>query len=87
LSTDKLAKKEEAFSILKSKNLPLRNFIFTGDDQYKLIDLIDPEWNGALPYLLLIEPGGKIIFKNQGLTDILELKKKIVEHPLLGRYY
>jgi len=87
LSADKLAKKEEALSVLKNKNLPIRNFIFTGDDQYKLIDIVDPEWNGALPYMLLIEPGGKIIYKNQGLTDMLELKKKIVEHPLLGRYY
>jgi thiol-disulfide isomerase/thioredoxin len=87
LSADKLAKKEEALSVLKSKNLPIRNFIFTGDDQYKLIEIVDPEWNGALPYMLLIEPGGKIIYKNQGLTDMLELKKKIVEHPLLGRYY
>jgi len=87
LSADKLAKKEEALSVLRNKNLPIRNFIFTGDDQYKLIDIVDPEWSGALPYTLLIEPGGKIIYKNQGLTDMLELKKKIVEHPLLGRYY
>jgi thiol-disulfide isomerase/thioredoxin len=87
LSADKLAKEEEALSVLKSKNLPIRNFIFIGDDQYKLVDIVDPEWNGALPYMLLIEPGGKVIYKNQGLIDMLELKKKIVEHPLLGRYY
>jgi thiol-disulfide isomerase/thioredoxin len=87
LSADKPSKKDEALSVLKSKNLPVRNFIFSRDDQYKLIELIDPEWNGALPYTLLIEPGGKVIYKNQGLVGMLELKKKIVENPLLGRYY
>jgi thiol-disulfide isomerase/thioredoxin len=87
LSSDKPSKKDEALSILKSKNLPIRNFIFSHDDHYKLIELIDPEWNGALPYTLLIEPGGKVIYKSQGLVNLLELKKKIVEHPLLGRYY
>jgi thiol-disulfide isomerase/thioredoxin len=87
LSADKPEKKDEALTILKSKNLPVRNFIFSRDDQYKLIELIDPEWNGALPYTLLIEPGGKVIYKNQGLVDMLELKKKIVDHPLIGRYF
>ncbi len=51
------------------------------------MEAIDPEWNGAIPYSLLIEPGGKVIFRNQGIADILELKKNIVENPLLGRYY
>ena len=50
-------------------------------------EAIDPKWNGALPYTLLVEPGGKIVYSYQGPVDLLELKRAIVEHPLMGRYY
>ena len=65
----------------------MANYLFDSDDKYALIEAVDPAWNGALPYTLLIEPGGKVVFTCQGAVDLLGLKKKIVENPLLGRYY
>jgi hypothetical protein len=55
------------------------------DDKYNLIEAIDKDWQGALPYTLLIKPGGEIIYKKAGAIDALELKKVIVQQ--LGRYY
>jgi hypothetical protein len=78
---------EKAYAFLKSKHSALDNYIFDGQDKYVLIETVDPDWDGALPYSLLIEPGGNIVFTSQGIVDLLELKKKIVENPLLGRYY
>lgn len=65
----------------------VQNYIYTEGDNYKLIEAVDSEWNGALPYTLLIEPGGKIVWKFQGSVNITELKKAIVNHPLIGRYF
>ena len=66
----------------------LTNYIFTNEDKYALIEAIDPDWNGALPYTVLVEPGGKIVFKQQGaLENAIALRKIIVEHPMIGRYY
>lgn len=52
---------------------------------YDLIEAVDKEWQGALPYTMLIAPGGKIIYKIDGPIDPLTVKQKIVEY--LGRYY
>ena len=52
-----------------------------------MIELINPEWSGVLPYTLLIEPGGKLVYDHEGPIDPLALKREIVEHPMIGRYY
>jgi hypothetical protein len=36
---------------------------------------------------MLIEPGGKVIYREQGIINPLKMKKLIVDHPLIGRYY
>jgi thiol-disulfide isomerase/thioredoxin len=87
ISADKPEKYDETLSFLKQKQSAITNYIFNNPDKYVLIEAIDPGWNGALPYSMLIEPGGKVIYTCQGAVDLLQLKKKIVEHPLLGRYY
>lgn len=87
LSADQPDKKDEALKLLQAKHAPVQNYIYSNDDRYRLIEQIDPEWNGSLPYSLLIEPGGKIVYKNNGIVDLPELKKVIVEHPKLGRYF
>ena len=63
------------------------NYIFNIDDKYRLIDAIDPKWQGALPYTLLVEPGGKIVWSKEGPVDVQALKTAIVEDPAVGRYY
>jgi thiol-disulfide isomerase/thioredoxin len=87
LSADKPEKYNETLNFLMAKHSAAANYIFDSDDKYSLIEAVDPEWNGALPYTLLIEPGGKVVYTCQGVVDLLGLKKRIVEHPLLGRYY
>lgn len=87
VSTDNPDSKNKAQKFLDKENAALQNFIYTEKDKYQLIELVDSAWAGALPYTLLIEPGGNIIIREQGIVDILELRKTIVEHPLLGRYY
>ena len=57
------------------------------DDKYQLIEAIDPKWQGALPYTVLVEPGGKIVYGKQGRINPSEMKKKIVENSLIGRFY
>ena len=51
------------------------------------MEAVDPEWAGALPYTVLVEPGGKRVYSQQGSIDPLELRRLIVDHPLIGRYY
>ncbi len=87
ISVDNMDKMEEALDVLTELQVPLNNYIFDGNKKEEFIELIDPEWRGALPYSIIIEPGGNVIYKNQGIVNTMELKKLIVEHPLMGRYY
>lgn len=87
LSADNPEHEDKALAFLKSKRSPVKNYLYDGTDKYKMIEAVDPKWNGALPYTLLVAPGGEIVYSYQGVVDMLELKKAIVEHPLMGRYY
>lgn len=87
ISADDPDNKEKVFSFLKKKQSSVQNYLFNADDKYKLIEAIDPKWQGALPYTILVEPGGKIVYAKQGAVNIPDLKKMIVENHLIGRYY
>ena len=87
LSADKPENADQVLEFLQAKHSPIRNYLFNSSDKYALIEAINPDWNGALPYSMLVEPGGKVIYAVQGSVNLIELKKKIVEHRLMGRYY
>jgi len=87
LSTDKESKKDNALKFLTKSQSAVTNYIYSEDDKYAMIEAVDPDWNGALPYTILIEPGGKKVWSYQGHVDFLELKKAIVDHPMIGRYF
>ena len=87
ISTDKPERKEKVLSFLKEQEASNKNYIFSGNNIYQLIEAIDPDWKGALPYTILVEPGGKIVYRQQGSIDPLKLKKLVVYHPMIGRYF
>src|SRR5664279_603893 len=86
ISADNPEKKDKVLKMLRSLHAANTNYLFNSDDKYKLIDAIDVKWNGAIPYTILVEPGGKIVYANQGEIDPSELKTKIVDNKLIGRY-
>ena len=85
LSADKMGSKEKALNFLKKKQASNTNYIFAGEDIYDLIDVVDKEWQGSLPYTALIDPEGNVLYKVEGTIDPAALKSKIVNY--LGRYY
>ena len=85
ISADKQLRKPEVLKFLLKQEASNKNYIFDRDDVYKLIEAVDPEWQGALPYTILVSPEGKIVFRQSGIIDILELRTAIVEK--IGRYY
>jgi peroxiredoxin len=87
ISTDDSAARGKALAFLQKQQASSPNYIFTGDDKYKLISAIDPRWQGALPYSVLIEPGGKVVYAHQGAIDPEMLRKLIFDDPYMGRIY
>jgi thiol-disulfide isomerase/thioredoxin len=87
ISADKLTQKENVLKFLKKQEASNKNYIFNKDDVYELIEAVDPKWQGALPYTIVIEPGGKVIYRKQDTIDPLSMKKLIVGSSYIGRYF
>ncbi len=85
ISADAVEDREAALTFLKKQQASSRNYIFNMDDKYQLMAALDKESPGALPYTILVEPGGKIIYRVLGELSPLDLKRAIVER--VGRYY
>ena len=81
------ARKQKALNFLTGRQASNKNYLFNIDNKYALIEAVDPNWQGALPYTLIVEPGGKIFYAKQNVIDPAKMKKMIVEHPLIGRFY
>lgn len=85
VSMDKPTNEERALEFLTENQASNKNYLWTGGTSYEAVDIIDPDWQGSLPYTLLVKPGGEIVFRHEGPVDILELRKAIINH--LGRYF
>ena len=87
LSMDNPNQEEKVLKFLKSKYSAVPNYLIDTEDKYAVIEVVGNDWDGSLPITLLIEPGGKIAYKKMGEIKALELKRAIVDHPMIGRYY
>jgi peroxiredoxin len=85
LTTDPRDQKETALKILKKHYVSCTNYIFAGDDRDKLAEIVDPGWEGPVPYTILIAPGGKIVKRWKDEIDPANLKSEISN--LLGKTY
>ena len=85
VSADSPGKADRVLSFLKKNQASCTNFLFNSENKYELIEAVDKDWPGSIPYTLLVAPGGEIIYRRLGMIEPLELKKAIVGH--LGRYY
>jgi thiol-disulfide isomerase/thioredoxin len=75
--------KDVVLRFLEKHHASTRNLYFGETDKYKLMEALDPDWNGALPHTLLLAPNGEVLFRQTGEIDFLELRRKIV--PALNR--
>ncbi len=72
--------KDEALAFLKKQKATNSNVFFGDTDKYKMMEAFDPDWNGALPYTMLIDPTGEVLYKVQGPIDALKVKRIIVKY-------
>ncbi|HEY8780088.1 MAG TPA: redoxin domain-containing protein [Mucilaginibacter sp.] len=90
INTDGPANCNQALKFLQQSQASATNFIFNSGDKHELNGAVDPmsaKWQADLPFTLLVEPGGKIVYAKHGVIDAAEVKKAIVDDPVIGRYY
>ena len=67
----------QLLEFLKKEQASSLNLIFASADREKLMDAFDSNWQGAVPYSVLIDPNGKVIYHEMGSIDFLALKRAI----------
>jgi thiol-disulfide isomerase/thioredoxin/peroxiredoxin len=77
INADKLSRKDNVLKFLQKNEASNKNYIFSSDNNTELVEAVDPQWNGALPYSLLVEQGGKVLYRVQGPLNINEVRKLI----------
>jgi peroxiredoxin len=85
ISLDEPEQKEAALKALKEQHVAATNYLSTVESKDKLADLLDKEWQGPVPYTLVIAPGGKVLYRKSGPLEPLAVKRAVVE--FLGRTY
>jgi hypothetical protein len=85
ISADSPVRRSRVFSTLKKQQVSGRNFLFNSNNKYDLMAAIDKDLLCGVPCTILIQPGGKVIYRKIGLIEPLEVKKAVVGY--LGRYY
>jgi thiol-disulfide isomerase/thioredoxin len=86
ISMDEDDRKDRALKQLKDLHVSSKNYILKTDgDRDAAMTNLDEKWEGPLPHTVIIAPGGKILYRNTGGIDPLEVKRVIVGY--LGRTY
>jgi peroxiredoxin len=78
VSVNRPDEEKNVLGFLKQKQASAKNLIFASADREKLINAFDPDWQGPVPYTLLIGPDGKILYRETGSIDPLMVKRAIV---------
>lgn len=61
------------------------NYLNTVEDTDDLAKVLDPEWQGPIPYTMIVAPGGEVIFRHEGEIDMIEARRAILGH--FGKFY
>ena len=72
-------------SSIKGEGRKTDSYIFTGADMNQMMNVLDPEWPGAIPHTVLVAPNGDIIWRHNGPVDGETLRSKVIEY--MGPYY
>lgn len=61
------------------------HYLVNGGTNDELIAALDTEWPGPVPHTVLVAPGGRIVWRHNGVIDLDEARRAIVE--AMSRYY
>jgi peroxiredoxin len=63
---------------LQTQHATTENLIFGAPQIYDLMAAFDPTWKGAVPYTVLINPNGSMLYQHQGPINPLHVRRLII---------
>ncbi len=78
ISTNYPDEKAGVLKILMQQHASSRNLQFGSDDTYAMQAAFDANWDGGVPFTMVIAPGGKVLYQEQGEVDIVALRRIVL---------
>lgn len=79
VSLNRPDEQKQVLAFLRKQQASNKNYIFGSEERDPLINAFNPKWQGEVPYTLLIDPDGKVIYQETGSIDALAVKRAIVK--------
>lgn len=70
--------KAGVLKVLQQEHASGRNLYFASNDTYAMQAAFEAKWDAGVPFTMLIAPGGKVLFQQQGELDIIALRRVIL---------
>jgi len=68
---------------LNKKHASMKNYIYATKDNDAMSEALDPAWKGPLPYTIIVDEKGNVIYREMGSINFLAMRRAIV--PALNR--
>jgi peroxiredoxin len=78
ISTNYPDEKAGVMKTLQAQHASSRNLQFGSDDTYALQAAFDAKWDAGLPFTIVIAPGGKVLYQEQGEVDVHAMRRAIL---------
>ncbi len=73
-------------SFLEEHHAINRNLLFGGADSADAVSAFGTDWNGGVPYTVLLGMNGEVLFKTQGAMNAVEVRRAILKNLPDDRY-
>jgi thiol-disulfide isomerase/thioredoxin len=78
ISTNYQDEKNGVLKILQAQHATSRNLQFASDDTYAMQAAFDARWDAGVPFTMVLAPGGRVIYQEQGEVDVLAMRRAIL---------
>jgi len=78
VSTNYPDEKNGVLKTLQAQHAGNRNLQFASDDTYGMQAAFEAKWDAGVPFTMVIAPGGKVLFQQQGEVDIVAMRRVIL---------
>jgi len=78
VSTNYPDEKAGVLKTLQAQHASSRNLMFGSDDTYALQAAFDAKWDAGVPFTMVIAPGGRVIYQEQGSVDVIAMRRAIL---------
>jgi thiol-disulfide isomerase/thioredoxin len=80
VSVDNPENRKGVLEFLQDVHSPIRNLHVDSEDVYAVQRTFDASWESGVPFTILLATDGKILYRHEGATDVLTLRRAILAH-------